>query len=83
VPDAIQPPLRYIDEKMIKEIVAWKSTTFPATIQAKPDEWNAERLSLSWMLSAEGKEESLAKDYFMSTHSSKDQWKSSNAITSI
>jgi hypothetical protein len=75
-------PWRYTDEKMIKKIVSRKSTTFLATIQAKPDERNAERLSLSWMLSAKGKgmppkKENLAKDYFVSTHSNKDGWKSS------
>jgi hypothetical protein len=65
---------------MIKEIVAWKSTSFPATMRAKLDEWDIERLSLSWLLSAEGKglplkKENLAKDYFMAILSSKDGWK--------
>jgi hypothetical protein len=72
--------LRYADEKMIKEIVARRSTYFLATIQAKPDEWTMERLSLSWLLNAEGKslpplKENLAKDYFVATPSSKDGWK--------
>jgi hypothetical protein len=37
-------PWRYTDEKMIKEIVAQKSTTFLATIWGKLDEWNMETL---------------------------------------
>jgi hypothetical protein len=65
---------------MVKEIFSWKAPSFPNSIRAKPDEWNMKRLSLSWTLSLEGKglapkRKNLAKDYFKSSHSSKDGWK--------
>jgi hypothetical protein len=75
-------PWRYANKKMIKEIVARKSTSFPATIREKSKEWDAETVSLSWLLRAEGKglppkKENLAKDYVLAIPSSKDRWKSS------
>jgi hypothetical protein len=64
----------------LKEIILQKLSAFPDTIRADPDQWDKERLSLSWMLSPQGnglapRWENLAKDFFTKGHNSKDGWK--------
>jgi hypothetical protein len=73
-------PWRYTDEKILKEFIAQRSTSFLATIRAKPGDWTAEMWSQKWKWTAKGrglppKKENLAKDNFVATHSSKDGWK--------
>jgi hypothetical protein len=38
-------PCRYSDEKMLKEVIAGQSISFPSSIRAKPDDWTAEMWS--------------------------------------
>jgi hypothetical protein len=57
---------RYADEKMLKEVIAQRSTSFLSSIRAKLDDWSVEMWSKKWLLSAEGrnlppKKENLAK----------------------
>jgi hypothetical protein len=71
---------RYADEKMLKEVIAQRSTSFPSSIWAKTDDWTVEMWSKKWLLCAEVKnlplkKYNLAKEYFVGIHSSKDGWK--------
>jgi hypothetical protein len=63
-------PWRYFDEQMLKEVVAQRSTMFPDSIRAKPEEWTMSMLAKKWLLSTEGRDlpprkENLAKQYFV------------------
>jgi hypothetical protein len=63
-------PWRYSDKQMLKEVVAQRSTTFPDSIRAKPEEWTMSVLAKKWLLSTEGRDlpprkENLAKQYFV------------------
>jgi hypothetical protein len=71
-------PLRCTNDEILKEIVLQKSPfAFTGTIQADPDLWTEEMLSLSRHLSSKGKRilprrKNLAKEYFQRDHDSKD-----------
>jgi hypothetical protein len=76
-------PWRYSDEQMLKEVVAQRSTSFPQSIRAKPDEWTMNVWAKKWLVSAEGRDlpprkENLAKQYFIGIPSRGDGWKTAD-----